>query len=63
MSFRLSMVERYFSLLPFILAIANKGYANAIDEDTYLKNGLNVHRGHITHAAVATELGYSLSTI
>ncbi len=49
--------------LPFILAIANKGYATAIAEDTHLKNGLNVHRGYITHAAVAAALGYSLSTI
>jgi alanine dehydrogenase len=49
--------------LPFILAIANKGYATAIAEDTHLKNGLNVHRGNITHAAVATALGYALSTI
>ncbi len=49
--------------LPFILAIANKGYANAMAEDRHLKNGLNVHRGQITHAAVASALGYSLSTI
>ncbi len=48
--------------LPFILAIANKGYASAIAEDVHLKNGLNVYRGNITHAAVATALGYPLST-
>ncbi len=44
--------------------IANKSYANSIVENVYLKNGLNVHRGNITHAAVATTLGYNhLSTI
>lgn len=53
------MFNRDYSLLPFILAIANKGYA----KDTYLRRGLNVHRGNITHATVATALGYSLSTI
>lgn len=49
--------------LPFILAIANKGYATAFEEDPHLQNGLNIYRGKVTHAAVATALGYSLSTI
>src|ERR1700741_722561 len=37
--------------LPFGLALASKGL-KAILEDPHLKNGLNVHRGVITHPAV-----------
>jgi alanine dehydrogenase len=39
--------------LPFILALANKGYRQALQEDVHLANGLNVYRGHITYRAVA----------
>lgn len=42
--------------LPFILAIANKGYKQAMHDNPHLLNGLNVCRGHITHHAVATAL-------
>lgn len=48
--------------LPFVLAIANKGYLKALEEDRYLKNGLNIHQGKVTHDAVAKALGYPLST-
>ncbi len=44
--------------LPFIIALANKGYRKAIEEDIHLRNGLNIHRGKVTYAAVAKELGY-----
>ncbi|CAD7046842.1 alanine dehydrogenase [Pseudorhizobium endolithicum] len=42
------------------LALADKGL-RAIAEDKHLRNGLNVHRGRITNAAVAEALGYELS--
>jgi alanine dehydrogenase len=42
--------------LPFGLALAGGG-VKAILRDPHLKNGLNVHRGAITHAAVAKSLG------
>ncbi len=42
--------------LPFIIALANKGAKRALLEDKHLMNGLNVHNGHLTHAAVATAL-------
>lgn len=42
--------------LPFILAIANRGYKNALLENHYLLQGLNVHRGKVTHPAVAEAL-------
>ncbi|MDF1796192.1 MAG: alanine dehydrogenase [Coxiellaceae bacterium] len=43
--------------LPFVLDIADKGYRRALIEDPHLMNGLNIHVGHVTHAAVAGDLG------
>ncbi len=44
--------------LPFVLALAGKGYRRALNEDPQLRRGLNVHRGRVTHPAVARALGY-----
>jgi len=41
---------------PFVLAIADKGYARALTEDHHLRDGLNVCNGEITHQAVAEAL-------
>ncbi|MGD9814591.1 MAG: alanine dehydrogenase [Hyphomonadaceae bacterium] len=43
--------------LPFTLALANKGYKKALQDDPHLANGLNVFEGAITHEAVAHDLG------
>ncbi|MFZ2028900.1 MAG: alanine dehydrogenase [Vitreimonas sp.] len=43
--------------LPFTLALANKGYKQALRDDPHLANGLNVYEGAITHEAVAKDLG------
>ncbi|MFZ4762513.1 MAG: alanine dehydrogenase [Alphaproteobacteria bacterium] len=43
--------------LPFILALANYGALPALTMDGHLRQGLNVHRGKITHPAVAEALG------
>jgi alanine dehydrogenase len=43
--------------LPFVLALADKGYRRALAEDPHLLAGLNVHQGRVTHAAVASALG------
>jgi alanine dehydrogenase len=43
--------------LPFTLALANKGYKQALIDDPHLANGLNVYEGSITHEAVAKDLG------
>ncbi|WP_135212927.1 alanine dehydrogenase [Vitreimonas flagellata] len=43
--------------LPFALALANKGYKKALQDDPHLANGLNVYEGAITHEAVARDLG------
>src|SRR4051812_16732262 len=45
------------STLPFVLALADKGYRRALAEDAYLRTGLNVHQGRITHEAVSRALG------
>ena len=45
--------------LPFTLALANKGYKQALIDDPHLANGLNVYEGAIAHEAVAKDLGKS----
>jgi alanine dehydrogenase len=42
--------------LPFVLALADKGYRRALGEDPHLRNGLNVFEGKVTHRAVAGAL-------
>lgn len=44
--------------LPFALALANKGPAEAMKQDAHLRNGLNVHEGKITYEAVSKALDY-----
>jgi len=43
--------------LPHVLAIADRGWKQALRDDPHLAAGLNVHAGQITHAAVAEALG------
>jgi alanine dehydrogenase len=43
--------------LPFVLALADKGWRRALADDPHLKNGLNVHAGAVNHKAVAEALG------
>ena len=43
--------------LPFVLALANSGWKQAMAADRHLRNGLNVHEGQVTHPAVAEALG------
>jgi len=42
--------------LPFMMALANKGWRVACAEDDHLLNGLNVHKGNLTYAAVGSAL-------
>src|SRR5665213_1478557 len=39
--------------LPFVLALANKGWRKAMADDPHLRAGLNVYDGKVTHPAVA----------
>ncbi len=43
--------------MPFMLALANKGWKQACDDDPHLLNGLNTHAGHLTYYAVGKALG------
>jgi alanine dehydrogenase len=45
--------------LPFVMALADKGWRHALTDDPHLRNGLNVHAGQITYKAVADALGYA----
>jgi alanine dehydrogenase len=44
--------------LPFVLALADKGWKQAMRDDPHLRHGLNVHDGMVTHEAVARDLGH-----
>ncbi len=44
--------------IPFAVALADKGYRQALLDDPHLRNGLNVHKGAVTYRAVADDLGY-----
>jgi alanine dehydrogenase len=43
--------------LPFVLALADKGWRRAIADDAHLRNGLNVHAGKLTCKPVAEAQG------
>ncbi|MES2145744.1 MAG: alanine dehydrogenase [Pseudomonadota bacterium] len=43
--------------MPFMLALANKGWKRACADDRHLLAGLNTHAGKLTYAAVGTALG------
>ena len=43
--------------MPFMLALADKGWKKACAEDKHLLAGLNTHAGHLTYAAVGAALG------
>jgi alanine dehydrogenase len=44
--------------LPYVMALADKGYRKALLDDANFREGLNVHHGKVTHKAVAEALGY-----
>ena len=55
---RTSTISLTNATLPYALQLANRGVAGALDHDPHLRNGLNVHAGAVTHAAMAESLGY-----
>jgi len=48
--------------LPYVLALANKGWKKALADDAQFRTGLNVADGKITHASVAAALGQQYAT-
>ena len=47
--------------LPYVLALADKGWKQALLEDAHFRHGLNVVMGKITHATVAEALKQSFT--
>jgi alanine dehydrogenase len=43
--------------LPYVRALADLGWQQALAADPGLRNGLNVHEGRVVHPAVARDLG------
>lgn len=43
--------------LPFTLSLADKGWRQALYDDAFLKEGLNIHEGRVTYKAVADAHG------
>jgi alanine dehydrogenase len=60
---RTSAVALNNATLPFVEAIADKGWHRALGDDPHLRNGLNICRGRVTHPAVARDLGLALSPV
>ncbi len=54
---RTSTIALGNATMPFMLALANKGWRQACEDDEHLLNGLNVHAGKLTYAAVGKALG------
>ncbi|MEQ4537483.1 MAG: alanine dehydrogenase [Billgrantia sp.] len=52
--------------MPYVIALADKGWRQALSEDEHFASGLNVHAGQITYTAVAEAFGlksFSLSSV
>ncbi|SHM12149.1 alanine dehydrogenase [Vreelandella subglaciescola] len=47
--------------LPFVLALADKGWKQALADDPHFLPGLNVHKGQVTYQAVAEAFGLELT--
>jgi len=54
---RTSTIALGNATMPFMLALADKGWRKACEDDPHLLNGLNVHAGKLTYYAVGKALG------
>lgn len=54
---RTSTIALGNATMPFMLALADKGWKQACTDDPHLLNGLNVHAGQLTYYAVGQALG------
>jgi alanine dehydrogenase len=55
---RTSTVALNNATLPFVLALADRGWRDALSQDSHLRAGLNICRGRVTHPAVARDLDF-----
>ncbi|MFK7761978.1 MAG: alanine dehydrogenase [Roseobacter sp.] len=54
---RTSTIALGNATMPYMLALADKGWRQACTDDPHLMNGLNVHAGQLTYYAVGKALG------
>ena len=59
---RTSTIALGNATLPFLLALADKGWKDACRADPHLMAGLNVHKGRLTYGAVGAALGIETIT-
>lgn len=55
---RTSTLALTHATMDYVLAIANKGYVKALQDDLGFRQGLNIFKGHVTNESVAHDLGY-----
>ncbi|MCM2562516.1 alanine dehydrogenase [Lutimaribacter sp. EGI FJ00015] len=59
---RTSTIALGNATMPFMLALADKGWKQACADDPHLLNGLNVHAGKLTYYAVGKALGIDVTS-
>ena len=59
---RTSTIALGNATMPYMLALADKGWKQACAEDPHLLNGLNVHAGKLTYYAVGKALGIDVTS-
>lgn len=59
---RTSTIALGNATMPFMMALANKGWKQACADDAHLLNGLNVHAGKLTYYAVGKALGIDVTS-
>jgi len=47
--------------LPFVIALADKGWQRALADDAHFCAGLNVHAGQVTYAAIGEAFGLDVA--
>jgi len=57
---RTSTIALSNATMPFMLALAGKGWRQACEDDPHLLEGLNVHAGELTYYAVGKALGINV---
>ncbi|MDT0683293.1 alanine dehydrogenase [Roseicyclus sp. F158] len=60
---RTSTIALGNATMPFMLALADKGWKRACADDPHLAAGLNVHAGRVTNGAVAKAQGIAVTDI
>jgi len=59
---RTSTIALGNATMPFMLALADRGWKKACEDDPHLLNGLNVHAGKLTYYAVGKALGIDVTS-